>query len=397
VDDFAPDFETRLDRFIDVVGDGLRSDTQRAAFGRYAVGLLSDAERKSIEPLAARSRPDAPRAEHHALHYFVAEAPWSDRRVRRAAAAWGLWAATAAGPVRASIIDDTGFLKQGTHSVGVQRQYTGSAGKITNCQIGVSLLAATDYDAVPLDMALYLPASWADDPVRRAEAHVPTDVAFAPKWQLACDLLRAAHADRVPLGEVVLADADYGRVTEFRATIRDLGLHYGVAVPGSQRVWHKGREWTATELAASLHWVEWTRIAWRAGDRPLSARFAFRRVRASATPGGAAADGADQWLILEWRDGEATPRWFHLSSRPRAWSHRALVGEIKRRWQTERFYQDAKGELGLDHFEGRSWIGWHHHVSMVFCCYALLVGERLMAFPPSALAALRARFYTRAA
>jgi hypothetical protein len=148
VSDLDAGFEQRLERLIDALGDGLRSETQRAAFARYVVGLLSDAERKSIEPLAARSRTDAAKAEHHALCYLIAEAPWRDHAVRRAAAAWGLWAATAAGPVRATIIDDTGFLKSGTHSVGVKRQYTGSAGKITNCQVGVSLAVATDYDTM---------------------------------------------------------------------------------------------------------------------------------------------------------------------------------------------------------------------------------------------------------
>jgi SRSO17 transposase len=373
VSDLDAGFEQRLERFIDVLGDGLRSDTQRAAFARYVVGLLSDAERKSIEPLAARSRPDAAKAEHHALCYLIAEAPWRDRAVRRAAAAWGLWAATAAGPVRATIVDDTGFLKSGTHSVGVKRQYTGSAGKITNCQVGVSLAVATDYDTVPLDMALYLPWEWTVDEARRAAAKIPAEVEHASKWQLARDMLRAAHADDVPLGDVVLADSDYGRVMAFRTAITDLDLHYGVGVPSTQPVFVNGRVQTAQQVAAAIREVRWKRVTWREGDGP------------------------EQWLVLEWRDGEDGPAHFYLSSRPRTWSHGALVAEIKGRWRGERLYEDLKGELGLDHYEGRGWVGWHHHVSVVFCCYALLVAERLVAFPPSALAALRARYYRRAA
>lgn len=394
----GPDFEARLDTFVDVVGDGLRSATQRAAFARYVVGLLSDAERKSVEPLAARSRPDAPAAEHHALCYFVGEAPWDDRAVRRAAAAWALWAATVASPVRATIVDDTGFLKQGRHSVGVARQYTGSAGKVTNCQVAVTVMAATDHDTVPLDAALYLSEAWTADAARRTRAKIPADVTHAPKWQLALAMLRAAHADGVPLGEAVLADTDYGRAMGFRDGVRALGLHYGVGVPATQRVWLGDRLAVVRDLAAAIRPRDWKRVSWREGARgTLSARFAFRRVRVADEPGVDHANGPTQWLVLEWRDGEDAPTHFYLSSRPRTWSHVALARELKGRWRTERAYEDLKGEVGLDHYEGRGWVGWHHHVSVAFACYALLVAERIAAFPPCALRALRVVAYGRAA
>lgn len=380
------DFQRRLRTFVELVGQGLRSDTQRAAFARYVVGLLSDAERKSIEPLAARSCPDRCDAEHQALLYFVAEAPWRDHAVRRAAATWALWAATAAGPVRRTIIDDTGLLKSGDHSVGVAHQYTGSAGKQTNCQVAVTLAVATDHDTVPIDVALYLPQTWAFDATRRAKAKIPDAILFQPKWEIALDLLTQAARDGVPLGDVVQADADYGRSAAFRRTITALGRWYAVGVYSSQHVFYRGREWTAADLAAAIRADRYVRHTWRTGARgtPLTARFALRRVRVANEEGGDHAAGRAQWLVVEWRDGEAEPAHFHLATFPADWPHDRIVGEIKERWRTERMNEDLKGEVGFDHYEGRGWIGWNHHMSVVLCAYALLLGERLVAFPPSA-------------
>ena len=391
--DLGDGFNDRLNVFMDGLGRGLRSDTQRARFAEYVIGLLSDAERKSLEPLAARLCPDPGRvdAAHQALHYFVCEAPWNDRQVRRTATGWALWAATSAGAVRRTIVDDTGLLKQGTESVGVARQYTGSAGKITNCQVAPTLVVTTDHDVVPVDIALYLPEGWTNDPARLNKVHVPSTVQFRTKAELAMDMLRAARADGVPLGEVVHADADYGRSREFRDMIHEeLGLRYVVGVHGTQRVWDTEGVWCAPiavdELAAMMAPEEFRRVTWRKdtnGD-PLSGRFAARRVYA--------ADGSEppteatraEWLIIEWRDGEEHPARFYLATLPADWTLRQLVQELKERWRTERFNEDLKGELGFDHFEGRSWVGWHHHMSVVFACYALLVAERIVAFPPSA-------------
>lgn len=284
------DADARLDHFLDLVGGVLRSDTQRASFARYTVGLLSDAERKSLEPLAARSRPDAPGAEHKAFCYFVGLAPWDDRAVRRAATAWALWGATAAGPVRCTIIDDTGLLKQGSHSVGVARQYTGSAGKVTNCQVAVTLAVATDHDTVALDVALYLPEVWAEDAARRAKARVPKDVTFQTKPQLALGMLEAARADGVPLGELVLADADYGRCASFRDGVTAMGLAYAVGVQGTQHVWLPdawGGAVPVRDIAAAIDPREFRRLSWRDGrdGRALSGRFAFARVIAAPAGG----------------------------------------------------------------------------------------------------------------
>jgi len=399
----ASGFNERLDVFIDVVGQGLRSDTQRAAFTRYAVGLLSPLERKSLEPIAARACPDAPDAEHQRLLYFVADAPWNDRVVRRGGAAWSLWAATSRSPVRTTIIDDTGMLKKGTHSVGVARQYTGSAGKITNCQVAVTLAVATDYDTVPLDVALYLPDAWANDPAQRAAGKIPDDVIFQTKPQLALTLLTAAHADHVPLGDVLLADADYGRCSAFRDGVTELGLAYAVGIQSTQRVWDAAgvmtEPMTVAEVASWLQPRQFHRLTWREGrdGRALSARFAFVRVYAAHGDTEPTRTNRTEWLILEWRDGEEQPEHFYLSTLPRRMRKKEIIRLLKERYRTEKMNEELKGEVGFDHFEGRCWRGWHHHVSTALCCYALLVAERIVAFPPCAVCGRTAGPFTRAA
>jgi SRSO17 transposase len=195
------------------------------------MGLLGEGKRKSVEPIASRACPSPTQADamHQRLLHFAANSQWSDREVRREAAQYALSAMTQREPVETWIVDDTGFLKQGKHSVGVQRQYTGSAGKITNCQIGVSLSITTRTEHVPIDFELYLPESWTNDTARRQEALIPDDVTFQTKPQLALQMIRRAVEDGVPKG-VFLADSAYETSGEFRAQLRSLGLHYAVGV-----------------------------------------------------------------------------------------------------------------------------------------------------------------------
>ena len=387
---FAPGFESRLECFLGHVGEELPRSDQRQKFALYTLGLLSEAERKSVEPLAAPTRPEAPDAAHQAMLHFVANAPWEDRPVRRRALAWGLWGATARSPVRGTILDDTGLPKQGKHSVGVQRQYTGTAGKITNCQVAVTLCVFTDHDTLPLDLALYLPAVWAEDAARRERAHVPADVVFQTKSELARAMLRAAHADGVPLGDLLLADADYGRDPEMRALAGELGMKYAVGIHSSQKVWDAEGVWTepmsVEEMVAYMPRRSFRRLSWRddTSGKKLSARFAFRRVFLAAGKHEPTADAEAVWLILEWRDGEVAPKRFFASDLPKKTKKKELVRRLKDRWRTERLYEDLKGEVGFDHYEGRSWPGWHHHMSVVLCAYAVLVAERCMAFSPGA-------------
>jgi SRSO17 transposase len=378
--------------FGETIGKHLRRSEQRASFAMYAFGILGDGERKSMEPIAARAcgNPADCRAAHEQLLHFVGKSPWSDRAVRLEAARYVVEALSEREPITTWIIDDTGFLKQGSHSVGVQRQYTGSAGKVTNCQVAVSLTVATRTEHVPIDFELYLPASWANDPQRRAEARIPEEVTFKTKPQLAIDIIERALEDSIP-GELVLADSAYGDSVDFRNTLRAIGLDYGVAVHAPTKVWcldslnrRRGEAIAVQELGVQLGARAFRRITWREGTRgKLASRFCFRRVKVAHDDGTEASDREPMWLMMEWPDGESKPTKFILTTLPRRMSRKQIVRLLKERWRTERAYEELKGELGLDHFEGRSFPGWHHHVSVVLCCYAFIVAERVRHFPPS--------------
>jgi SRSO17 transposase len=296
--------------------------------------------------------------------------------------------------VQAWIIDDTGFIKQGKHSVGVDRQYSGSAGKVTNCQVGVSLTIATETEHLPIDFELYLPKSWANNKARRKEGGIPKEVKFQTKPQLALKEIRRALDDGVPQG-VVLTDSAYGSSSDFRAQLEEWRLPFSVGVVGTTTVFEVGADVvTPGGRAVSLRKLAKKLMAkgrfqpctWREGTkRELSANFAMVRVvpcrdvrRKRDTPSQAL------WLLIEWREGEDEPANYFLSNLPETISLQGLVSVTMQRWRTERAYEDLKGELGLDHFEGRKFLGWHHHVTVVLCCYAFLVAERVRHFPPSA-------------
>ena len=387
----------RLSGYFNKIGSCLRDKRKRASFAMYAYGILGEGERKSVEPIAARASGDPAlvRAYTERLLHFVGEATWDDLAVRRQATEHAIKAMATQEPVTVWIIDDTGMLKQGKHSVGVQRQYTGSAGKVANCQIAVTLSAATRYEAMPIDVALYLPASWTTDAGLRKKARIPDEVTFKTKPELALDMIERACLDEVP-GEVVLADSAYGDSAEFRSGVRLFGLDYAVGVKSLTKVYvlnkagrRRGDAISVKDLATKLGRKAFRRVTWREGTSPakLSARFCFRRVKVAHDDGTELEEREDVWLAIEWRDGEAEPAKYHLTTLPRRMTKKEIVRIIKERWRTERVYQELKGELGFDHFEGRSFPGWHHHVSVVLCCYAFVVAERLRRFPPSALTA----------
>ncbi|MCK6592706.1 MAG: IS701 family transposase [Polyangiaceae bacterium] len=387
------DGERRLGEYFAEIGEVLKNKKRRASFAVYAMGLLSDGERKSMEPIAARACPDVAGvdAQHQRLSHFMTDSVWSDRDVRQVAARYALSAMTAREPVQSWIVDDTGFLKQGKHSVGVQRQYTGSAGKIANCQLGVSLSVTTGTEHVPIDFELYLPKTWTEDAERRREARIPQSVVFRTKVELALDMVRRAVEDGVPRG-IVLADSFYGDEPRFRSEVRALGLDYGVGVKSDCRVWRadrsgrrRGDPVTVRDLVAQLAPRKFRRVTWREGTRQsLYARFAALRVVPAY---GDASEGVRReavWLLVEWPQGEPTPTKFHFCTLSLRTPRKHLVRALKDRWRTERVYEDLKGELGLDHYEGRRFPGWHHHVSVALCCYAFVVAERVQRFPPSA-------------
>jgi SRSO17 transposase len=388
--EMGADGEHRLEQFFDKIGGVLGSSHRRASFAAYAMGLLSESERKSIEPMAARASatPAHASAAHQKLHHFIANTTWSDHDVRLAAARYAIAAMEERDPVVAWVIDDTGFLKQGKHSVAVQRQYTGSAGKTANCQVGVSLSVTTRTEHLPIDFALFLPESWISDPERRRKAKIPEEATFKTKHDLALEMIEQAVRDEIP-GTIILADSFYGHSRPFRETVHLLGFDYGMAIYSNDTMWtldrrdrRRGEPRTAKEIALDLGEKGFRRCTWREGtSRKLFSRFALRRVKVPVEEGLAP---RAEWLLIEWPYGEKEPTRFFLTTLPKRMSKKQIVRLIKERYRTEQVYEELKGELGLDHFEGRSFTGWHHHVSVALCSYAFLVAERSRAFPPSA-------------
>lgn len=394
------DGAARLETYFDGIGKLLNDPRRKASFAMYAMGLLLDGDRKSVEPMAARLCPEPKESAraHDRLLHFAADGKWSDRDVRRYAASYGIAAMTEREPIENWILDDTGFIKQGKHSAGVQRQYTGSAGKITNCQVAVSLSVSTSREHLPIDFELYLPESWTEDQKRRDAAHVPKEVVFQTKLQLALTMIDRAIADGVPKG-TVLADAAYGDSSAFRQELRARGLDYAVGVKGETRVWCmdsllrlRGEPTSIRDLALSLDPKRYRRITWRDGTRrPLWSRFAALRVVPFHDDGWDPSEREDVWLLVEWPDNEDAPTKFFFATLPANATRKRLVRTVKERYRTERMYQDLKGELGLDHYEGRSYPGWQHHVSCVLSCCAFVLGERMRRFSPSPRRARAAR------
>jgi SRSO17 transposase len=375
----------RLEQYFEEIGSLLGEKRRRASFALYAMGILGEHERKSVEPLAAATAGDgqeAQRAHDHLLH-FVGQSEWEDAPVREYAARYAVHAMESREGVSAWVIDDTGFLKQGRESPGVQRQYTGSAGKVANCQIGVSLTLCTPTEHVPVDMQLYLPESWTSDRERCEKAKIPSTVTFRPKWQMALTMMQNALEKALPKG-VVLADAAFGNVAEFRAGLRWLDLEYAVGVNCTTVVARgaasaeDAKPESVEALARKLPRSAFRPTTWKQGSRrALCSRFAMLQVDAGN------ADGGLHWLLVEWPENESGPTHYTLARLRKSPSRRQLVRITKERWRTERVYQDLKGELGLDHYEGRSFRGWNHHVTVVLCCYAFVLVERLRHFPPS--------------
>lgn len=381
------DKPVQLDEFLDGVGALLRDKRQRASFALYTMGLLNDGERKSMEPIAARlsGDPASCPAVHQRLLHFVSSAAWRDQPIRDYTTRYAIDAMQTQAPVQSWIVDDTGFLKQGKHSPAVQRQYSGAAGKTANCQIGVSLVFANNISHVTGDFRLYLPESWAADRDRCRRANIPDEIEYAPKWCLALQMIEHAVESGIPRG-VVLADCDYGNKTVFRDTLSALGLKYAVEIQSTTKARRlgargkPGERMTVREIGRRLK-PKLRRVTWREGTcATLQSRFARIGVLVDREDG---VVRAPEWLLVEWPEGESSPTKFVLSTTPGKISCKKLVRIFKERWRIERSYEDMKGELGLDHYEGRSFVGWHHHVTVVLACYAFLVAETVRSFPPS--------------
>jgi SRSO17 transposase len=373
----------------------------------YCTGLMLPCERKSVEPMAAVTAPARTAAQHQSLLHFVGEGAWSDEKVLAKVREMVLPAIERQGPIEAWIIDDTGFPKQGRHSVGVARQYCGQLGKQDNCQVAVSLSLANRHASLPVAWRLYLPQEWAQDGARRKKAHIPEEIAFATKPQIALDQIRAALKTGLPRG-VVLMDAGYGANTELRGEITALGLTYVAGILPNTTVWAKGtkplpaRNWSGhgrppkllrrdhshrpisvKELALALPKKAWRRIEWREGvAEPLASRFARLRVRVAHRDYNLTAARSQEWLLVEWPKNEAEPTKYWLSTVSEKIAFKGLVDLAKLRWRIERDYQELKQEVGLGHYEGRGWRGFHHHATLCIAAYGFLISER-DTIPPS--------------
>jgi SRSO17 transposase len=402
--------EKRFAAYIEGLATAAGHQDRHTPLKNYCKGLLLPGERKSIEPMAGRLDPENTQAMRQSLHHLVAKAPWSDEILLDEMRNHVLPAMQKQGPVVAWIVDDTGFPKKGKHSVGVTRQYCGQVGKQDNCRVAVSLSVATWSSSLPIAYRLYLPKEWAENAERREKTEVPEEVEFQTKPDIALDQIRAAVAAEVARG-VVLADAAYGTNTEFRDGLTELGLPYVVGVQSSMTVWESGKQplpakprgkigrpprllqrstghqpVSVKQVAMSLPSMAFKEITWREGtDRKLRSCFAAVRVRAAHRDYEKAEPHAEEWLLIEWPRGEAEPTKYWMSTLPVDTTCKALIKIAKHRWIIERDYEELKQELGLGHYEGRGWRGFHHHASLCVAAYGFLVSERNR-FSPSARA-----------
>jgi SRSO17 transposase len=340
--------------------------------------------------MAAVTAPAGVSAQHQKLLHFVANSTWSDSAVLAKVQEMVVPTIERHEPIQAWIIDDTSFPKQGKHSVGVHHQYCGQLGKQANCQVVVTLSIANHHASLPIAYQLYLPEEWAGDAERRRTARVPEEIVFKTKPEIALEQVRAACAVGVARG-VVLMDASYGSNSALRYGISALGLSYVAGIVPTIKVQavsaggapgeSLGPRVSAKELALGLPSHAWRKVTWREGtNERLSSRFA--RVRVRTSPIRRAKERAEETLLIEWPEGEEEPTKYWLSTLPESTSFRRLVDIAKMRSRIERDYQDLKQEIGLGHYEGRGWIGFHHHGTLCIAAYGFLVSER-ETIPPS--------------
>jgi SRSO17 transposase len=385
-------FASYVESLVSVIGHQDRAGPLRD----YCMGLVVPGDRKSVEPMAAITAPERTAAQHQSLLHFVGQGPWSDEKVLGQVREMVLPAIERHGPIEAWIIDDTSFPKQGQHSVGVAHQYCGQLGKQANCQVAVSLSIANHHASLPVAYRLYLPKHWAEDRRRRRKVGVPEEISFKTKPEIALDHIRWACEVGLARG-VGLLDAGYGHDSKLRTGITELGLPYVAGIQPQTLVWaprtrpgrapKKGRRdepnaISVKDVALRLRAKAWHTIKWREGTNEwLSSRFARVRV-CVASSHERPHEPTKEWLLIEWPKGEDEPTKYWLSTLPKNIPFRDLVDAAKLRWRIERDYQELKQEVGLGHFEGRGWRGFHHHATLCIAAYGFLISER-ETIPPS--------------
>jgi SRSO17 transposase len=396
--------EERFAEYMYSIGKALGHADRRTPFQEYCIGLLLPGnDRKSLEPIAARIAPDHVCSAHQYLHHFVANAAWSDDAVLKAVREQAIPAIQRHGAITAWIIDDTGMPKKGDASVGVSHQYCGNLGKQANCQVAVSLSVSNGFASLPIAYRLYLPQKWIDDPVRCASVNIPKNIAFATKPQIALEQVRQAKNDGISPG-IIIADAGYGNNTPFRDGIAELGLSYCVSVQKNVLVWEPGKQplppkrkksaggrpaicLRRTKKHAPIKIEKLARSLPSSAFRSIT--FAAVRIRVAHDDLSRRVARAEEWLLIEWPAEEKEPRKYWISNLPPTTTRRMLVQCAQSRWMIERDYQELKDELGLDHYEGRGWRGFHHHAAICIVAYGFLIIEKSAAlagdFSPSRL------------
>jgi SRSO17 transposase len=390
----APAVKARMEAFVaQIAGVAMSHPVQRSNAEVYVRGLLAAGARKSLEPLVERLDGDG---DYQSLQQFLADSPWEPGRLMQAVA-------ERVAPVVAAeawVLDDTGFPKDGKHSPGVKRQYSGTLGKIGNCQIGVSLHAVSERATLPLGWALYLPQDWCADPERRRKAKIPEDVAFATKPELGLGLIQQAAGwaiDRAP----VLGDAAYGENTQLRGELDAGGIDYVLSInpdttifepgtvfavpdrkpgtPGRSPAAHRADrdQVSVGEYATTLSAEDFQTVTFRGtGTTRVRSRFAFIRITAAHPVTRDRVAPRQEWLIIEWPAGAEHPSDYWISNLSAGTKPQRLARLARLRWMIELDYRQLKGELGLDHYEGRSYLGWYHHTALVTTAHAFLTLER---------------------
>ena len=391
------DWTEDLERWLTPFLAGLAHKARRRMCPAYIAGLIGPGDRKSIQPMAAKAEDIS----YDRLHHFIAAGIWDSAPLE--AVLWQQADAMVGGEDAWLIVDDTALPKKGRSSVGVAPQYASALGKNANCQTLVSLTLAKGEVPVMLGLRLFLPESWMSNPARMQRAGVPEEHQRPrSKPEMALEEIDRIKAAGVRFG-CVLADAGYGLSAPFRQALSERGLTWAVGIPGRQKVYpadvalifpvaDRGRprqrhipDSKSVAVQTMLEGVKWRQISWRRGTKGrLSARFAAVRVRVAdgspqriGTMGAQHMPGEEVWLVGEHRSsGE---RKYYLSNLPADTPIKDLTGAIKARWICEQAHQQLKEELGLDHFEGRSWTGLHRHTLMTMIAYAFLQSRRLAA------------------
>lgn len=375
-----------LQKFIEPLVAEMGRSERRESAALYVQGLLMPGHRKSIEPMAERLRVDSQK-----LQQFISDSPWEDRHVWQAIRREVI---PVVEPLQAWVVDETGWLKQGSDSVGVSHQYCGAVGKQAQCQVAVELVVSDGEVVAPVGARLYLPESWTKDSSRREKAGVPRSATFQTKPQIAGDLIDEALADGLTAAPI-LGDAVYGNASELRGRIRRLGLEYFFHGEDHWLAWTQRpkltrgpKYWTVSkaapkaqnlrQLASAFKAAQWQAAGWHAADGEKRAtRLAWKQIYLNSDLEEKTGEWPPCWLVVDWPEGQADPYHVYVAWLKQPPAKGRVLRLSRGRWPIEQYFQRGKDDLGLDHYEGRSWRGFHHHLTMSAVAYLFVVVDYL--------------------